>query len=122
MTHGGGGQPALDASASTRPGRAAGAGAGQAALGAGPVSRGYREEMEHFAYCIRMRDQGIGARPRPACKPRCDGRVAMADAIIALTANLAMKQQQRIEFKPEWFDADSAEVPDADMKPEVITG
>jgi hypothetical protein len=40
----------------------------------------------------------------------------MADAIIALTSNLAMKHRTRIEFKPEWFDAASLEVPDAEMK------
>ena len=47
---------------------------------AGPVSRGYREEMEHFAYCIRMRDPD---KPEESPKPRCHGRVAMADAIVA---------------------------------------
>jgi hypothetical protein len=39
----------------------------------------------------------------------------MADAIIALTANQAMKNRSRIEFRAEWFDPDSREVPDADM-------
>jgi hypothetical protein len=39
----------------------------------------------------------------------------MADAIIALTANQAMKRNQRIVFKPEWFDPDSPELPDAEM-------
>ena len=27
----------------------------------------------------------------------------MADAVIALTSNIAMRER-RIEFKPEWFD------------------
>jgi hypothetical protein len=44
----------------------------------------------------------------------------MADAIIALTSNLAMRRHQRIEFKPEWFDAASADVPDPEMKPEIL--
>jgi len=44
----------------------------------------------------------------------------MADAIIALTSNQAMHKKERIEFKHEWFDAASAEVPDPDMKPEII--
>jgi len=39
----------------------------------------------------------------------------MADAIIALTANEAMKQKKRIEFNEAWFNAASKEVPDADM-------
>src|SRR5205814_1979947 len=52
----GGGKPALDTSGSTG-GPSAALDAGQKALGAGTVSRGYREEMEDFAYCIRMWDQ-----------------------------------------------------------------
>jgi hypothetical protein len=55
-------------------------------------------------------------------QPRCHGKAAMADAIIALTSNLAMRQGKRIEFKEEWFDPKSAEVPDKEMKAEFITG
>ncbi len=40
----------------------------------------------------------------------------MADAIMALTANLAMKHQKRIEFKDTWFDPDSDEVPETDVQ------
>ena len=47
--------------------------------------------------------------------PRCHGEVAMADAILALTANLAMARHQRIEFDPDWFKADSDKVPDKDV-------
>jgi predicted dehydrogenase len=115
----GGGKPALDSSASTAPvdpGKALAT--GQAALGPAPVSKGYREEMEHFAYCVRMWDQGMSMKDRPL--PRCHGRVAMADAIVALTANEAMRQRQRIEFRSEWFDAASEAVPDGDKKPEVL--
>jgi hypothetical protein len=42
----------------------------------------------------------------------------MADAIIALTANQAMRHQRRITFDPRWFDAAATEVPDADMRAE----
>ena len=73
--------------------------------------------MEDFAYCVRMWNQGDKKDRR---LPRCHGRVAMADAIIALTSNQAMHKKERIEFKHEWFDAASAEVPDPDMKPEII--
>jgi predicted dehydrogenase len=115
------GRPAVDSSSSpsgtVEPAKALAA--GQGALGSGPVSRGYREEMEHFAYCVRMWGQGMSKQDRPL--PRCHGRVAMADAIIALTSNLAMRKHERIEFRPEWFDAASSAVPDAEMKPEVIT-
>jgi predicted dehydrogenase len=113
-----GGKPALDTSGSTG-GPSAALDAGQKALGAGKPSRGYREEMEDFAYCIRMWDQ-MDKNARPL--PRCHGRVAMGDAIIALTANQAMAKHQRIEFRPEWFDPTSDEVPDADRVLETVKG
>jgi predicted dehydrogenase len=116
---GGGGAPVLDSSASVGGPAAAGVAIGQKSVGHGPVSRGYREEMEHFAYLIRMRDQGSAA-DREKLKPRCDGKAAMADALMALTSNLAMKRKQRIEFDPEWFDPESAKVPDADVLPEMV--
>jgi predicted dehydrogenase len=118
VTSGAGGAPVLDTSGTTGAPAAAAVAAGQASLGSGPPSKGYREEMEHFAYCVRM--WGEGASKQDRAVPRCHGRVAMADAIIALTANLAMKKHERIEFKKEWFDAASPEVPDADVKVEPI--
>ena len=36
----------------------------------------------------------------------------MADAILALTANMAMAKQQRIVFEDAWFDADKDDVPE----------
>jgi predicted dehydrogenase len=68
------------------------------------VSRGYKEEMEHWAWCILNR--------APENQPKCTPKVAMADAIIALTSNIAMKENRRIEYKPEWFDIDSDETPE----------
>lgn len=68
-------------------------------------SRGYKEELEHFAFCIR--------HPDPANKVRCDGRVALADAVMALTANQAMRTRTRIEFQDTWYDPQSPDVPDA---------
>lgn len=79
-------------------------GATSAAGAAEKVSRGYREEMEHFCYCIRSGEN----------KLRCPGRVAMADAIMALTANLAMKHKKRIVFRDEWFDPASDAAPETD--------
>jgi predicted dehydrogenase len=105
------GQSVIDTSA-TPMGDSAAQTRGQQSLG-GSVSRGYREEMEHLAYCIRMRDQGM-ARDREDLRPRCHGQAAMADAIVALTANMAMRAQRRIEFKPAWFDPNSDEVPERD--------
>ncbi|MCH2210123.1 MAG: Gfo/Idh/MocA family oxidoreductase [Fuerstiella sp.] len=70
------------------------------------VSRGYKEEMEHFCYCVRTGRNEL----------RCDGRIAMADAIMALTANLAMKHKKRIEFKESWFDPASDDAPETDVQ------
>lgn len=70
----------------------------------GPVSRGYTEEMEHWAWCIR--------NPDPENQPRCQPKVAIADAIIALTSNIAIRDRKQIEFKPEWFDIESDETPE----------
>jgi predicted dehydrogenase len=112
-------KPGLESSGSTgalEPAKALAS--GQASLFKETPSRGYREEMEHFAYCIRMWNQGNNKQDRAL--PRCHGRVAMADAIIALSSNLAMRRHQRIEFKPDWFEAASPEVPDPEMKEEVL--
>ena len=71
--------------------------------------RGYRTEMEHFAYLVRTWDKGKGWSQGADGKfqqdvPRCHGEIAMGDAILALTANIAMKKKQRIEFKKDWFE------------------
>ena len=83
-------------------------GGGMAAVAAAAipteVSRGYREEIEHWAWCIK--------NPAPDHLPKCHPKVALADAVIALTSNIAMARNERIEFKPEWFDIDSDETPD----------
>jgi hypothetical protein len=110
-------QAAADAS-STWGGPSATVSAGKAGgpAAGGPISRGYREEMEDFAYCVRIWDDKIGYAEKDGKYvqrlPRCHGEVAMADAIIALTSNLAMKNRTRIEFKAEWFDAASDAVPE----------
>lgn len=127
VTTGPGGKPAMEASSTWGPGGGppAAAGGAPAAGGAGaPVSRGYKEEMEDFAYCIREWDAKQGYEKDPAGRykqrlPRCHGEVAMADAIIALTANISMKGRQRIEFNENWFRGDNPEVPDKDSKPRI---
>jgi predicted dehydrogenase len=122
----GAGKPALESSSTWGPasGPAPGSGAGPVAGAGGPVSRGYREEMEDFAYCVRTwdprlgYDKGSGGKYRQRL-PRCHGEVALADAVVALTANRSMKWRERIEFKDAWFDAESPEVPDPDTEPKV---
>jgi predicted dehydrogenase len=84
-----------------------GAAVGRAALESGPISRGYTEEIEHWAWCIR--------NPSEENQPRCQPKVALADAVIALTTNIAIRNPEkysRIEFQKEWFDIDSDETPE----------
>lgn len=74
------------------------------------VSRGYREEIEHWAWCIRNPGKG---------EVKCNPKVAMADAVIALTSNIAMAENRRIEFKKEWFDISDNATPE-DIEPRDI--
>ena len=108
-----GGQPALESWGSAP---APAAAAGPSAVGGGSriYSRGYREEMEHLAYCIKMRDQGM-ARDREGLVPRCPGQAAMADAIIALASNQAFRTQKREVFPEEWFQGQGP-LPDWDTE------
>ncbi len=94
----GGGGPTLDTQASGAPVAAA-------KTGGGPkVSRGYTEELEHWAWCVR--------NPAKENQPRCGPKVALGDAVIALTTNMAAQQDRRIDFKKEWFDINSDETPE----------
>ena len=104
------GTPTLDTTESGGGGYAAGGKGGDAK----PPSRGYQEEMEHWAWCIR--------NPAPENQPRCKPEVAIADAVIALVSNIALANpatQARIEFKPEWFDIASDETPEG-VKPDIV--
>ena len=97
------GTPTLDTTESGGAGYAT----GKAAPESGPPSRGYTEEMEHWAWCIR--------NPSPDNQPRCKPEVAIADAVIALTSNIALAKPEargRIDFKPEWFDIFNDETPE----------
>lgn len=96
-----GGGPTLD---TTESGGGAGAATGKKALEGGPVSRGYTEEIEHWAWCVR--------NPAPENQPKCKPEVAIADAIIALVTNIAIAEKRPIEFKEEWFDINSDETPE----------
>jgi hypothetical protein len=67
-------------------------------------NRGYHEEIEAFADAVR----------NPGKQVRCDGRVALADTVMALAANVAMaeRKNERMEFNPKWYDPAASEVPD----------
>ncbi len=130
VTGAGGGKPAMDAT-STWGGRQCGAAPTKTAAGAtvwDSAVRGYRTEMEHFAYCVRQwqarggkvdyTKNDKGEFVNKDIIPRCHGEVAMADAILALTANMAMgwreskSKQSRIEFEDDWFKTEKDDVPE----------
>ena len=82
------------------------------AAATGPVSRGYTEEMEHFAWCVR--------NPDKENQPKCGPDVALADAVIALTTKLAINRANAgkggfIPFNPEWFEVDKDATPEAEF-------
>lgn len=103
-----GGGPQLDTQASGGPVAAV------AKAAEGPISRGYTEEMEHWAWLVR---NGDPKDPAVEAQPRCRPEVAMGDGIIALTSNVAIKRSMRgesgyIQFKDEWFDIHNDDTPD----------
>jgi predicted dehydrogenase len=98
------GGPTMDTQAS---GDYAAAAKSQAA--SGPISRGYTEEIEHWAWCIR--------NPDPENVPRCSPKIALGDAVIALTANQAIRNSNTgkggyIEFDDKWYEIDEDATPD----------
>jgi predicted dehydrogenase len=114
-----GNKPAVE-TASTWGGPAAAASAVSATgTAGGPVSRGYKEEMADFAHCVREWDPRVGYEKKDGKfvqrVPRCHGEVAMADAILALSANLAMAERRRIDFDLDWFKPESDKAPDKDI-------
>ena len=107
------------------------------------VSRGYCEELEHWAYCIRKNPDcdpnavdtevmpwltglfgkdafGESAGATPALLTRCRGEVAIWDAIIALVTNISASLNKTVEFKDSWFDYDSDETPEFDYAEELV--
>jgi predicted dehydrogenase len=98
------GGPTLDTQASGK-----GPALAKAAENQGPVSRGYREEIEHFAWCVR------NSAPKEAL--RCRPEVALGDAVIALTTNVAMKKAAEgeggfVKFDENWYDIHHDATPD----------
>jgi predicted dehydrogenase len=118
----GGGKPAMESTSTWGGGGGAAISKGTAAPAWDSAVRGYRTEMEHFAYCLRRWQElkqpvsyakdDKGHLKHADIMPRCYGEVAMADAILALTANMAMAKKERIVFEDAWFDPDLADVPE----------
>jgi predicted dehydrogenase len=86
------------------------AAAAKAAETMGPVSRGYTEQIEHWAWCIRHRE--------PDNQPRCKPEIALGDAVIALATNVAMKKAWHgdepgyLKFDDNWYDLNHDATPD----------
>jgi predicted dehydrogenase len=83
----------------------------------GPVSRGYQEEIEHWAWCIR--------NPAPENQPRCKGEIALGDAVIALATNVAIKNANSgkggyLAFDEAWYEVDKPETPDGSSVEEEL--
>jgi predicted dehydrogenase len=106
------GGPVLDTQASGK-----GPALAKAAAASGPVSRGYTEEIEHWAWCIRNK--------APENQPRCRAEVALGDAVIALTTNVAIKNANDpkcktggyLAFDEKWYDLNDDTTPDgSDVK------
>ena len=83
------------------------------------VSRGYCEEIEHWAYCIRKNPEADPNRvddafdSKPKLVTRCRGDIALWDAVIALTTNISSDLRETVFFDPAWFDVDSDATPEA---------
>jgi hypothetical protein len=103
------GGPTLDTQASGK-----GPALAKAAVPSGPVSRGYTEEIEHWAWCIR--------NPSGENQPRCKAEVALGDAVIALATNVAIKNGNQgkggyLVFDEKWYDLNDDATPDgSDVK------
>ena len=65
---------------------------------------GYREEIEHWAWCIR--------NPAEENKPRCHPAVALCDAVIVHAANMSASEGRPIQFKEDWFTIESNDTPE----------
>jgi predicted dehydrogenase len=82
------------------------------AASSGKVSRGYTEEIEHWAWCIRNQ--------APENRPRCHPEVALGDAVIALATNTAIRQGGQtaggyVKFDDNWYDLNHDATPDGSV-------
>ncbi len=80
-------------------------------LGAG---RGYQQQLEHWAWCVRKNPDNSD----PDIHPRCYPKVALGDAVVALTTNVAAREGKRVEFDNRWFDVDDDATPEG-VKPDI---
>jgi predicted dehydrogenase len=81
----------------------------------GDISRGYSEQLEHWAWCIRVNPDCETDDPDGKMHPKCYPPVALGDAVIALTTNIAIELEEPIEFNKAWFDINSDATPENDL-------
>ncbi len=82
-----------------------------AGTGGPAVSRGYKEQIEHWAWCCQENPNATD----PAIQPRCNPRIALGDAVIALVTNIAADKGESVTFKESWFDPENDETPEQDL-------
>jgi len=73
------------------------------------LGRGYTEQIEHWAYCIRENPEADHSKEMPRCYPE----VALADAVVTLATNIAAQLQEPVEFDMDWFRIESDATPEA---------
>ncbi|MBR6481565.1 MAG: hypothetical protein IKT12_07665, partial [Thermoguttaceae bacterium] len=56
----------------------------------------------------------------PKLVTRCRGDVALWDAVIALTTNIAADLRLTVPFKKEWFDVESDDTPELDYADQMV--
>jgi predicted dehydrogenase len=91
---------------SSGPAQTAVGGAGKA-----EVSRGYAEQLEHWAWCIRVNPKVKDETLQPRCTPK----VALCDSVISLVTNIASDVGRSVTFNEEWFDPDKDATPETDI-------
>jgi len=79
--------------------------------GAAEVSRGYNEQLQHFAWCVRNNPNATD----PAIQPRCHPKIALADSVISLVTNMAADTGQSITFNDDWFDIAHDATPESEI-------
>jgi hypothetical protein len=75
------------------------------------VSRGYAEQLEHWAWCVR---KNPSASP-DGVQPRCNPKVALVDSVISLVTNISSDEGRSIEFNEGWFDPFNDATPETDI-------
>ena len=75
------------------------------------VSRGYAEQLEHWAWCIRVNPKV----KEETLQPRCNPKVALVDSVISLVTNIAADKGKSIAFNEKWFDPFDDATPETDV-------